>query len=70
MIAIGFIVFWGCIIALLIMGIQQNMRIIKYNKMSKWDKLNKEFDGALDSMTPEEWDMWAARFKEKQLKKK
>lgn len=35
--------------------------------MSKWDKLNKEFDEALDSMTSEDWTSWYERFKQKQI---
>lgn len=26
--------------------------------MANWDKLNKELDSALDSMTPEDWNEW------------
>jgi hypothetical protein len=33
---------------------------------SKWDKLNEELDNALDSMTPEQWDIWKVRFMESQ----
>ena len=35
--------------------------------MSKWDKLNKEFDEALDSMTSKDWTSWYERFKQKQI---
>jgi hypothetical protein len=31
---------------------------IKQDIMADWDKLNKELDSALDSMTPEEWIKW------------
>jgi hypothetical protein len=37
--------------------------------MNKWDKLNKEFDEALDSMTSEDWKSWYERFKQKQINK-
>lgn len=33
---------------------------------SKWDKINEELDNALDSMTPEQWDIWKVRFMESQ----
>ena len=26
--------------------------------MANWDKLNKELDSTLDSMTPEDWNEW------------
>jgi hypothetical protein len=34
--------------------------------MTKWDKLNKELDDALDTMTSEDWNTWESKFKEKQ----
>jgi hypothetical protein len=35
--------------------------------MANWEKLNKEFDEALDSMTKEDWKSWYERFKQKQI---
>ena len=35
--------------------------------MANWEKLNKEFDEALDSMTSEDWKSWYERFKQKQI---
>jgi hypothetical protein len=29
--------------------------------MANWEKLNKEFDDALDSMTSEDWELWASK---------
>ena len=29
--------------------------------MANWEKLNKEFDDALDSMTSEDWDLLASK---------
>lgn len=34
--------------------------------MSKWEKLNKELDDALNSMTSEDWDKWHEKFKQRQ----
>lgn len=34
--------------------------------MTKWNKLNKELDDALDTMTYEDWNIWESKFKEKQ----
>jgi len=34
--------------------------------MTKWDKLNKELNDALDTMTSEDWNTWESKFKEKQ----
>jgi hypothetical protein len=34
--------------------------------MTKWDKLNKELNDALDTMTSEDWNTWASKFKQKQ----
>lgn len=33
--------------------------------MANWDKLNAEFDSALDSMTPGDWIQWKNNFKNK-----
>jgi hypothetical protein len=35
--------------------------------MSKWEKLNKEFDDALNSMTLEDWDNWYHRVERKRM---
>ena len=35
--------------------------------MSKWEKLNKEFDDALNSMTLEDCDNWYQRFEQKRI---
>ena len=35
--------------------------------MANWEKLNKEFDDALNSMTKEDWKSWYERFKQKQI---
>jgi hypothetical protein len=35
--------------------------------MANWKKLNSELDGALDSMTHEDWVIWQKKFKQKQL---
>lgn len=35
--------------------------------MANWEKLNKEFDEALDLMTKEDWKSWYERFKQKQI---
>lgn len=35
--------------------------------MSKWERLNKELDDALNSITSEGWDIWALKFKQKQV---
>jgi hypothetical protein len=32
--------------------------------MSKWDKLNKEFDSVLDNLTKEDWIKWDQNRKE------
>jgi hypothetical protein len=29
--------------------------------MANWEKLNKEFNDALDSMTSEDWKIWASK---------
>lgn len=34
--------------------------------MTKWDKLNKELNDALDTMTSEDWNIWESKFKQKQ----
>jgi hypothetical protein len=33
--------------------------------MTKWDKLNKELNDALDTMTSEDWNTWESKFKQK-----
>ena len=35
--------------------------------MANWEKLNKEFDDALDSMTKEDWDNWYKNVEQKRI---
>ena len=35
--------------------------------MANWEKLNKEFDDALDSMTKEDWDNWYKNVVQKRI---
>ena len=35
--------------------------------MANWEKLNKEFDDALDSMTKEHWDNWYKNVEQKRI---
>ena len=35
--------------------------------MANWEKLNKEFDDCLDSMTKEDWDNWYKNVEQKRI---
>ena len=35
--------------------------------MANWEKLNKEFDDALNSMTKEDWDNWYKNVEQKRI---
>ena len=35
--------------------------------MANWNKLNKELDSTLDSMTSEDWDEWKNKAKDKSI---
>lgn len=36
--------------------------------MANWDKLNKQFDDLLDSMTIEDWQFWANNREQKKMR--
>lgn len=43
------------------------MKSLNQNNMANWEKLSKEFDKALNSMTKEDWDNWYKNVEQKRI---